>query len=60
LAGALAKPAWLLNRYGSKWRSLVERENSPWYPTMRIFRQPRRMDWDSVIVAVAEALRSPR
>jgi len=60
LAGALAKPVWLLNRYESEWRWLLEREDSPWYPTMRIFRQPRRLDWDSVIAAVAEKLRSPR
>ena len=49
LAGALGKPVWLLNRFESEWRWLLEREDSPWYPTMRIFRQPALHDWDSVI-----------
>ena len=56
LAGALGKPVWLLNRFESEWRWLMDREDSPWYPTMRIFRQPALYDWDSVIKRVAEAL----
>jgi tetratricopeptide (TPR) repeat protein len=56
LAGAMAKPVWLLNRYESEWRWLLDREDSPWYPTMRIFRQPRPGEWKSVIVKIADAL----
>ena len=56
LAGAMAKPVWTLLPYASDWRWLLNRQDSPWYPTMRLFRQPRRGDWDSVIKQVAEAL----
>ncbi|MDR2111889.1 MAG: tetratricopeptide repeat protein [Candidatus Accumulibacter sp.] len=58
LAGALGKPVWLLNRAGSEWRWLLERSDSPWYPSMRIFRQRRRREWEPVLRDVAEALRS--
>jgi hypothetical protein len=54
----LGKPVWLLNRYESEWRWLLQREDSPWYPTMRIFRQPALHDWDSVIAQVAEELKN--
>jgi hypothetical protein len=56
LAGAMGKPVWLLNRFESEWRWLLEREDSPWYPTMRIFRQPRSGDWRTVMGKVREAL----
>jgi tetratricopeptide (TPR) repeat protein len=56
LAGALGKPVWLLNRFESEWRWMLEREDSPWYPTMKIFRQTRRGDWDAVIARVVSAL----
>lgn len=56
LAGALGKPVWLLNRFAGDWRWLQHRTDSPWYPSMKIFRQPTRGDWDSVIHAVAEEL----
>ncbi len=56
LAGALAKPVWLLNRFASDWRWLREREDSPWYPTLRQFRQSRAHDWHSVIERVADEL----
>jgi hypothetical protein len=56
MAGALAKPVWLLNRYESEWRWLLDREDSPWYPTMRIFRQPALHDWHSVIARITEEL----
>jgi hypothetical protein len=39
---------------------MLDREDSPWYPTMRLFRQPRRRDWDNVIARVVEALVSAR
>jgi tetratricopeptide (TPR) repeat protein len=58
LAGALGKPVWLLNRFESEWRWMLGREDSPWYPTMRIFRQDTPGDWDSVMSRVAEALRT--
>ncbi|HEX3989780.1 MAG TPA: O-linked N-acetylglucosamine transferase, partial [Acetobacteraceae bacterium] len=57
LAGAMGKPVWLLNRFDTCWRWFLEREDSPWYPTMRIFRQPYPGDWDHVIRSVASALR---
>jgi len=56
LAGALGKPVWLLNRRESEWRWLLGREASPWYPTMRIFNQPRHGDWGAVAADVAAAL----
>jgi tetratricopeptide (TPR) repeat protein len=52
LAGALAKPVWLLNRYASCWRWLQHGDGPPWYPTMRLFRQTTQGDWDSVIARV--------
>lgn len=56
LAGALGKPCWLLLRYGSEWRWQRERSDSPWYPTLRIFRQPSPGDWESVIANIGDAL----
>jgi len=57
LAGALAKPVWTMLWFAHCWRYLQDREDSPWYPTMRLFRQPRIGDWDSVVSRVAEALK---
>jgi Flp pilus assembly protein TadD len=57
LAAALGKPVWLLNRFDQDWRWLTDRQDSPWYPTLRIYRQPRRGDWASVIAEVAHDLR---
>ncbi|MBI4657443.1 MAG: tetratricopeptide repeat protein [Verrucomicrobia bacterium] len=57
LAGALGKPVWVLLPYAPDWRWLLGREDSPWYPTMRLFRQPRRGDWDAVIEGASVALR---
>jgi Flp pilus assembly protein TadD len=56
LAGALAKPVWALSRYDGCWRWLLNRGDSPWYPTMSLFRQPKPWDWESVIEKVREAL----
>ncbi len=57
LAGALGKPCWvLLPRIGTDWRWLRDRDDSPWYPTLRLFRQGEGETWDAVIVRVAEAL----
>jgi tetratricopeptide (TPR) repeat protein len=57
LAGALGKPVWILLPYNPSWRWMLEREDSPWYPSARLFRQPRGGDWDSVITRIAETLR---
>jgi Flp pilus assembly protein TadD len=57
LAGAMGKPVWLLNRFDACWRWMLDRGDSPWYPTMRIFRQPRPGDWASVVRSVTDALR---
>ena len=56
LAGALARPTWLLLPFDADWRWLVEREDSLWYPTMRLFRQPVPGGWESVVAAVRERL----
>ena len=57
LAGALARPVWTLLHTAADWRWMEEREDSPWYPTMRLFRQARPGDWDGVIAKVAAELR---
>jgi tetratricopeptide (TPR) repeat protein len=56
LAGALGKPVWVLLPYIPDWRWMLDRQDSPWYPTMRLFRQRRFGDWAEVIERVAEAL----
>jgi len=56
LAGALARPGWLLLPFAPDWRWLLDRSDSPWYPTLRLFRQPAPGAWDPVIDAVIEAL----
>jgi tetratricopeptide (TPR) repeat protein len=56
LAGALGRPTWLLLRYPPEWRWLLEREDSPWYPTARLFRQRKEGDWPCVAREVAAAL----
>lgn len=58
LAAALGKPVWLLNRFDTCWRWLLEREDSPWYPTLRLFRQKRPNDWGDVMNRVKVALDS--
>ena len=57
LAGALGRPVWLLNRLDTDWRWFLNRDDSPWYPTLRQFRQTRFADWDGPIAAVIAALR---
>jgi hypothetical protein len=52
LAGALGRPVWTMLPFALDWRWMLEREDSPWYPTMRLFRQPRSDDWCSVIARV--------
>jgi len=60
LAGAMGKPVWTMIPFVPDWRWLLEREDSPWYPTMRLFRQPRIGDWDSVIARMALTLSALR
>ena len=57
LAGALARPIWTLLPHFAEWRWLEGRADSPWYPTMRLFRQPRHGDCPAVLAQVAQALR---
>ncbi|MGN6651653.1 tetratricopeptide repeat protein [Trinickia sp.] len=56
LAGAMNKPVWILNRLDTCWRWMLEREDTPWYPSARLFRQPALGDWDSVIERITHAL----
>ena len=56
LAGALAKPVWILLPFMPDWRWLLDREDSPWYPTARLFRQDETRGWDSVMTRVHVAL----
>jgi hypothetical protein len=56
LAGALGRPVWVLLPFAPDFRWLLNREDSPWYPTARLFRQPRLGDWESVIARVRDDL----
>jgi tetratricopeptide (TPR) repeat protein len=56
LAGALGVPTWVLLPFAPDWRWLLERDDSPWYPGMRLFRQPSPADWPSVVERVARTL----
>jgi tetratricopeptide (TPR) repeat protein len=56
LAGALGRPVWMLNRFDSCWRWLMKGDDTPWYPTMRLFRQTSQGDWAGVIERVQTAL----
>lgn len=58
LAGALGKPVWTLLPYLADWRWLVNRSDTPWYPTMRLFRQPRQGEWGDVLDCVTKNLLS--
>ena len=57
LAGALGVPVWLALPFAADWRWLREREDSPWYPHHRLFRQRRRGDWDEVFQRIEAELR---
>lgn len=58
LAGALGKPVWILSRFDGCWRWLRERDDTPWYPQARLFRQTRPGDWDGVIARVVQTLKA--
>jgi len=60
MAGALGKPVWVLLSHDADWRWMSEGETTPWYPTMRLFRQTRPDDWTGVIERVADALSSEK
>jgi ADP-heptose:LPS heptosyltransferase len=56
LAGALGRPTWVALQYVPDWRWLLDRNDSPWYPTMRLFRQQRVGDWEGVFSQIQLAL----
>ena len=56
LAGALGKPVWILNRFDTCWRWLLDRCDSPWYPTARLYRQKRPGDWEGVVRRLCDDL----
>lgn len=56
LAGALGRPVWVMLPFSPDWRWLLDRDDSPWYPTARLFRQPTTADWSTAIAQVAKAL----
>jgi len=58
LAGAMGRPVWTLLPYEGDWRWMLEREDSPWYPTMRLFRQRKPGEWKEVIARVKEELKA--
>jgi tetratricopeptide (TPR) repeat protein len=58
LAAALGKPVWLLDRFDACWRWLDGRRDSPWYPSLRLYRQQRPGDWEAVLAEVTHDLRS--
>jgi ADP-heptose:LPS heptosyltransferase len=64
LAGALARPVWVLLPFSPDWRWMLERDDSPWYPTARVFRQDRPGDWEGlagrVAATLADAAEPPR
>lgn len=58
LAGAMAKPLWVLLSHRPDWRWMLQREDSPWYPTARLFRQPRPRAWAEVVERLQRELRA--
>jgi ADP-heptose:LPS heptosyltransferase len=58
LAGALGKPCWVMLPFAPDFRWMMDRKDSPWYPSMRLFRQQSPQDWDGVVARILEALQS--
>jgi ADP-heptose:LPS heptosyltransferase len=58
LAGAMGRPVWTLLKFAPDWRWLLAREDSPWYPTMRLFRQESPGDWRQPVARVQASLRA--
>jgi ADP-heptose:LPS heptosyltransferase len=57
LSGALGRPTWILLPFDPDWRWLLNTEETPWYPSAKLYRQPARKDWASVLQKVAEDLK---
>ena len=60
LAAAMGKPTWILNRYDTCWRWLLDRDDSPWYASVKLYRQHQDRDWNSTLALVADDLRRTR
>ena len=58
LAGALGKPTWVALKYIPDWRWMLERNNSPWYPTVKLYRQKKQGDWEHVFDSMRRDLKS--
>jgi len=58
LAGALGVPAWVMLQYAADWRWMTASSRSPWYPSLRLFRQPRPNDWTSVVADIQRSLQT--
>jgi ADP-heptose:LPS heptosyltransferase len=56
LAGAMGKPVWVMLPYAADWRWFLNRDDSPWYPTMRLFRQEKQGDWKTVLQRITKEL----
>jgi hypothetical protein len=56
VAGGLGRPTWLILQYLPDWRWLLRRDDTPWYPTMKLFRQPKRDNWEAPVAAMAAEL----
>ena len=56
LAAAMGKPVWLLLPLNPDWRWLLGRDDSPWYETMRLFRQTRRGEWSDVVARIEQEI----
>jgi Flp pilus assembly protein TadD len=59
LGGAMGRPVWILVPYAPDWRWKLAGERTPWYPSVRLIRQPRPGDWDAVIAQIHDLLLSP-
>ena len=58
LAGALGATTWIVLRQACDWRWMLDRQDSPWYPTARLYRQPKPADWSGVFEEMARNLKS--
>ena len=58
LAGAMGKPVWIMLPFAPEWRWMLDREDSPWYPTAKLFRQEKAGDWAAMVKRVADYLRA--